>query len=285
MRYCSQCGAQLPPNARYCETCGAGVTGPQATGGYAAVTGPSSTSGGNGGGRAGVIVPVVVIVVALLAVAVVGGLSLRGGDEDKAADAVTSLPAPSSGAPQPSTTSPSSTSDPSPETTTVTQSASSTTESSPSSSDESTSEPQDGDAIVAQTPSSDTEAEATLDRAAAADLRDTDLDSTWAAQVASPYVGATDDAIQPGPLSATDILNHHRGQRSDPMFGGSKVVLLRQNTFGEIYPNKKKIWVTLVLTQKSSKQQVREWCASTFSMSEKDAADVCIPRQLTPPHS
>lgn len=141
------------------------------------------------------------------------------------------------------------------------------------------------DSPTSSGPTDEAAAVSDLDSLASSDLSSTNLDGSWAAQISSQFVGVTDTTIQPGPFSAVDIYNLHERLRVDSRFAGSPVVLLKQNDFGQIVPNSRDIWITLVLINASSSDDVDQWCSSHFAETGTALLNVCVPRQMVPPHS
>lgn len=135
-------------------------------------------------------------------------------------------------------------------------------------------------------PTTDAQAQARLASERTSDMSSVPLDGTWAAQVASQYVGVTDPEINGGsPMSLLDIWRHHEQLRNDPRFSGRRVVLVKQNDFGKIYRNKPEIWITLVLLGANERASALQWCASAYSTDVESAKKVCAARQMDPPHS
>lgn len=162
------------------------------------------------------------------------------------------------------------------------ETTSETTSESPSSepSDTSTDSPS-GSAL----PTDDSSALSALDTERSTSVSSVQLDGTWAAQLASPYVGAVDTLIQSTPFTALDIYNQHQRLTSDPRFSTFDVILLRQNDFGQRSADTREIWVTLALLNASSADEVRAWCRTTFASEGANYTNFCLPRQMVPVHS
>lgn len=145
-------------------------------------------------------------------------------------------------------------------------------------------------ATVTVTPSSSDTSSTDPEVQALTDLnsqRSTDLplnfDGTWAAQVASQPVGATDTKLQPTPLTAVDIWNRSQALRSQ--FGSTySVKLVKQGDFGRVSSDPRTIWITLVLLEASSKADAQNWCDTTYG-STGDVSEYCVPRQIVALHN
>lgn len=152
-------------------------------------------------------------------------------------------------------------------------------------SETSSSESSDESPTDSTEPTDDGSAVGALDTERSTSLSTVQLDGTWAAQLASPYVGAVDTLIQPTPFTAMDIYNQHQRLKSDPRFSTYGVILLRQNDFGKRSSDGREIWVTLALLNASSADQVRAWCRTTFASEGANYTNFCLPRQMVPLHS
>lgn len=236
------------------------------TGSAGAGSTPAPATGKNS--RAMQVVLAAVAAVALVAAGALGVRALSGSDGDSAA---ASRPAPQTAAQ------------------TETSDDESTPENSTSSgtsgmSSSSTAGPTDGDSLARIEPTDDAHAQSILSKTRAADRKTSPLNGKWVAQVASQYVGVTDDSVQPTPMTLPDILRHHRDWRTDPRVGDAKVILVKENDFGQIEHGKPEIWITLIMIEKPTAQDGRDWCVSAFSMSEAESRKVCAVRQFVPAH-
>jgi hypothetical protein len=125
-------------------------------------------------------------------------------------------------------------------------------------------------------------------------LRDEDvvllpLDGSWAVQLASKAEGITDplQVAENGTNTfyAPDILGEHETFRRDPRFEGD-VLLVKGTDFGEKSTyNGKPFWITLLLGDFDSSDDVERWCERQFpELSSDELANSCLPRTLDAPH-
>lgn len=278
MRFCTHCGSPAEHGTKFCTTCGT-ATEPERPltpdrQQPVDVQPPVKP-------KSGLLAPLLVLGAAVLALAVVGTallLSRGATDSEDAVPGPSGVSATSAAPPTPTSSSP-------PSTSAAATSASTYPSTIPTTTAASTSSPAptDGDGLAALTPSSDAEALNILNRVRVADSPRTPDDS-WVAQVASQYKGVEDRSIQPGPMSMSDVLRHHRQLRQDPRFAGSTVILVKADDFGKRKKREHEIWVTLVLLNKSSGESVKTWCANTFPNLTGDALrNACYERQYSRP--
>lgn len=127
---------------------------------------------------------------------------------------------------------------------------------------------------------------ASLERRAAADRRQTNLDGQWAAQLASKFVGVRDPRQRTATGSDTfyafDILAEHVHLRD--AFSEYDVRLLRGQDFGRGRTRDgATIWYTFAVNGFESEADVRDFCESAFpGFSGADLENRCVPRQLKP---
>ncbi|WP_211841740.1 hypothetical protein [Rudaeicoccus suwonensis] len=141
----------------------------------------------------------------------------------------------------------------------------------------------DSDSDSASDALSDAEALAQLQSDRSTDLAEISLDGDWDAQVASQYVGVVDSSIQPGPMSATDILNYSNSFADNPSYG-SLVRVVAQNDFGQISSDPRQVWITLVDLQATTESAVQSWCEANFPQRGTALEEKCVPRQMLPPY-
>jgi len=133
------------------------------------------------------------------------------------------------------------------------------------------------------------DARSELNRLRNEDVQLLPLDGQWAVQLASKAEGITDPlqvaANGTHTFHATDILAEHESFRSDPRFAGN-VRLVKGSDFGEISSyNGKPFWITLLIGDFSSSDDVESWCAAKFpELDPEQLANSCLPRTLDPPH-
>jgi hypothetical protein len=125
-------------------------------------------------------------------------------------------------------------------------------------------------------------------------LRDQDvallpLDGRWAVQLSSKAEGITDPmqvaANGTHTFHAPDILSEHEALRFDARFEGD-VLLVKGTDFGEASSyNGKPFWITIVLGDFASSDEVERWCESQFQeLTAAQLANSCLPRSLDAPH-
>jgi hypothetical protein len=115
------------------------------------------------------------------------------------------------------------------------------------------------------------------------------LDGRWVAQVASKSVGITDPlqtaANGTHTFYAVDILAESRAASSS--VAASSVLVLRSTDFGKrsYAADGQAYWVTVVDVGFTSSDQVKAWCASTYSaLTPEQLANACAARTLAAPH-
>jgi len=125
-------------------------------------------------------------------------------------------------------------------------------------------------------------------------LRDNDVDSLlldgrWAVQLSSKAEGITDplQMAENGThtFHAPDILAEHESFRYD---GGIEedVLLVKGTDFGEVSTyNGKPFWITLVVGDFDSSDDVERWCETEFPhLPDEQLENSCLPRTLDPPY-
>ncbi|MDF8265159.1 hypothetical protein [Luteipulveratus flavus] len=132
-------------------------------------------------------------------------------------------------------------------------------------------------------PTDDAQAIVSLNQRADEDERATPIDRLWVVQLDSKYVGVRDLSQQPTPFTAVDIWNRFQNVISDPRFGG-QVRIVRDDHFGKrISQGNRLTWVALLDLDLPDKASAQAWCEATFVERGTDLANVCLPRQMTPP--
>jgi hypothetical protein len=132
-------------------------------------------------------------------------------------------------------------------------------------------------------------ARAELNQLRAEDVVLLPLDGSWAVQLASKAEGITDplQVAENGTNTfyAPDILAEHETFRHDPRFEGD-VLLVKGTDFGEKSTyNGKPFWITLLLGDFDSSDDVERWCERQFpELSSEELANSCLSRTLDAPH-
>ena len=290
MAYCGECGS--PADGKFCRACGARVVEGTGLGG-SGLGEPAARDDYDDYGydsydeqpvfvrEEPVIQPRSMVAGALVAV-VLGGAAIaaysatRGDDSsDGAAAAVTTTapPARTTTAPAP----PASTPRPSATRTTATTSTPppATFSNPPSATPSATPAP--------SLPTSDAQAIVSLNHRADSDEAAVPIDGSWVVQLDSKYVGVRDKSQQIERFTARDIWNRFQTVISDPRFGG-KVRIVRDTHFGtRVGPDGKPTWIALLDLDQGSKASAQAWCEANFTERGKALANVCFPRQITPP--
>ncbi|KNX38871.1 hypothetical protein VV01_19805 [Luteipulveratus halotolerans] len=132
-------------------------------------------------------------------------------------------------------------------------------------------------------PTSNDQAIVSLNHRADTDEAATPIDGRWVVQLDSKYVGVRDRSQQIERFTARDIWNRFQTVISDPRFGG-KVRIVRDTHFGtRVGPDGKTTWIALLDLDQGSKASAQAWCEANFTERGKALANVCFPRQITPP--
>lgn len=292
MTYCTQCGAEQQAGDAFCRSCGAARTTDDTQVGWAPTSGattqvgwtppaaqraPASLSPATSpptAARRGSVVPIVIGLVAVLLLGVggaAGWVRWRPGDQPQqrsAAAAPVPVVAATTPAPVGEATSP-------PVAGAATQAPDVVSPPGESSSDASSDRP----TVATDDVSIRTELLGLRD----GDLASTPRDSTWVAQLSSKYVGVTDASLQAVPFTVQDIYDEHIRLRGNSDYG-DQVRLFLPGDFGKRGRSAKEIWITIVDLEAASKADVDSWCSQHFSQTGMALANVCLPRQFTPPH-